>query len=148
MTHVRRSIGATVLAIVGVTMFVRSHAQQNEETAIRAQIERLVDRFNARDAQGVAMFYEADADRRDLRSGKWARGRSEVLSMYDRTIRELESGVTYRFDYTVRLVGSDLALVDGDWISTRGTKGPFILLASKKSGAWLVAAGRQGPAYP
>jgi len=147
MTQVHRSIGAMVLALLAVTMFAPSYAQQNEEAAIRAQVERLVDRLNARDSQGVAMLYEADADRRDG-GGKWARGRGEVLSMYDSLIRELPSGVTARFDYTVRLVRTDLALVDGDWISSRGTKGPFTMLASKKSGVWLFAAGRQGAAFP
>lgn len=76
MTQVHRSIGAMVLALLAVTMFAPSYAQQNEEAAIRAQVERLVDRLNARDSQGVAMLYEADADRRDG-GGKWARGPGE-----------------------------------------------------------------------
>jgi len=76
MNQLHRSIGAMVLAIIGLTMFARSHAQQNEEAAIRAQVERLVERLNARDPQGVAMLYEADADRRDG-GGKWARGPGE-----------------------------------------------------------------------
>ena len=122
-------------------------AQQTEEAAIRAQIERLVDRLNAKDPQGVAMLYEPDADRRDS-SGTWARGRSAVLQMYDRVLRDLPNGVTFRFDFTIRIVAADVALVDGDWVSSSGTKGPFTIVASKKSGTWLVPAGRQGAAFP
>ncbi len=139
-----RAVVVLALIVLSVAM---SGAQQTDEAAIRAQIERLADRFNAKDPQGVAMLYEADADRRDG-SGTWARGRSAVQQMYDRALRNLPNGVTFHFDFTIRLVAPDIALVDGNWISSRGATGPFTIVASKKSGTWLVAAGRQGAAFP
>src|SRR5262245_3833135 len=127
---------AIVLALIVLSVAMPG-AQQTEDAAIRAQIERLVDRFNARDPQGVAMLYAPDADRRDG-SGAWARGRSEVQQMYDRTLQNLPGGVTAYFDFSIRLVAPDVALVDGNWVLSQGTKGPFTIIVTKKSGTWLV----------
>lgn len=138
---------AVVAMVLTLTPAAALHAQSADESAVRLQIERLVDRFNAKDPQGVANLYEPDADRRDG-SGTWARGRSEVLQMYERAIHNVPNGVTIRFDFTIRVVAPGVALVDGNWVSSLGTKGPFTIVALKKSGTWLVAAGRQGAAFP
>jgi uncharacterized protein (TIGR02246 family) len=119
--HGCRVILVLVLIVLSVATSV---AQQTDEAVIRAQIERLVERFNARDARGVAMLYEPDADRRDG-SGNWARGRSAVHQMYDRTLRDLPNGVTAHFDFTISLVTPDVALVNGNWIPTERRHGPF-----------------------
>ena len=146
--NTRQLVAACVVAlgIPHVTMTAGNAQSPTDEAVIRAQLERLVELFNAKDPAGIALLYAPDADRRDD-SGTWARGRQELTEMYERAIRRVPTGVTVRFDFTVRFVTPTVALVDGLWFFSTGTRGPFTVVVSKQSGRWLVVAGRQGAAF-
>ena len=139
------------LGIVGLFSFLGAAAVRaqstSDEAAVRAQIQRLVDYFNAKNAAGIAQLYAPDADRRDG-AGVWARGRTEIAAMYERTVRAIPDGVIVRFEFSVRFVNPGVALADGEWKASDGRRGPFTIVAIKNATQWSVAAGRQGPAFP
>jgi uncharacterized protein (TIGR02246 family) len=146
--NTRQVVAACVVAlgILYLTKTAVDAQSPGDEAVIRAQVERLVALYNAKDPAGIALLYAPDADRRDG-SGTWARGRKELTEMYERAIRSIPTGVTVRFDFTVRFVTPTVALVDGLWFVSTGTRGPFTVVVSKQSGRWLVVAGRQGAAF-
>ena len=115
----------------------------SDETQISAQMHRLVDLFNARDAAAIGELYDVGADRREA-SGAWAHGRAEIVAMYDKTFRALPGGASVRWEFHVRFLQASSAVVDGDWIRSDGVTGPFTIVVLKNADRWLVAAGRQG----
>jgi uncharacterized protein (TIGR02246 family) len=121
-------------------------AQSDDEKKIRKSVDLLVSSLNSRDATAIANLYEIDADRRNGR-GEWASGRAKIGKMYQQAAQAMPKELSVKFDYTVRFVVPDVALVDGTWMAGEYMKGPFTVVMVNRSGTWLIAAGRQGSAF-
>ena len=61
-----------------------------------------------------------------------------------RASRQNSEATRTRFEYEVRFLRPDVALIDGFYIQPSGTRGMFTVVATKEDGAWRMAAGRAG----
>lgn len=127
----------------------RATAQSSGEgAAIRAVFDRFVQYFNDGDSEAIGELYAENADRR-VASGEHARGRAEVAAMYEasflrRTQRTNPPDGRTEFEYEIRFLRPDVALVDGFYLLPSGRRGIFTVVATKEDGHWFMAAGRAG----
>ena len=96
------------------------------------------------DAEAVSALYAPDADRIEGTTGTYAKGRTEIAAMYRKVFERLPAGASVRFEYAVRFIRPDVALIDGTYRLSTGLSGPFTLVITNEGGQWLLAAGRQG----
>ena len=61
-----------------------------------------------------------------------------------RPSRQNSEATRVRFDYDVRFLRPDVALLDGFYIQPSGARGMFTVVATREAGAWMMAAGRAG----
>lgn len=134
------------VVLLSVILPFSALAQSPDEDKIRELVDLLVSSFNSGDAATIAELYEIDADRRDG-SGEWARGRAQIERMYHQSVQKIPKGMSVQFEYIIRFLVPDVALVDGTWTMGENRKGPFTVVMVNRSGTWLAAAGRQGPAF-
>ena len=125
-----------------------SAQEAGEEQAIRKMWERFEELFHRGDSEGIGRIYTEDADRRNG-GAEHARGGAEVEQMYEaiflgRASRQNSEATRTRFEYEVRFLRPDVALIDGFYIQPSGTRGMFTVVATKEDGAWRMAAGRAG----
>jgi len=139
---------AIPLVLLGVAAsVVMARPAVDEEEAVRDLWERFEHAFNAYDAATVAGLYAADADRVNA-AGEWAFGRAEIQRQYEDELERRKADPAIRpFKPTIRLrlVRSDVALIDGEWDwmrSGRSVRGQFSVVASKEGGRWWIASGR------
>jgi uncharacterized protein (TIGR02246 family) len=119
------------------------------ESEVRSVVQRLADALNARDAIAVSLLYAPDADRIDGTTGAHAKGREAIVAMYRALLERAPLDARARFDFDVRFIRPDVALIDGTYTSTTGLRGPFTLVMTREADHWVVAAGRQGrPSQP
>jgi uncharacterized protein (TIGR02246 family) len=143
----RFGLGAKLRACWCLLLLIdlRASAQttlSNDEAAVRAVIQKVVDAINRRDSEAVSAFYAPDADRIDGTAGTYAKGRIEIAAMYRKLFERMPPGATARFEYRVRFIRPDVALVDGTAYVSTGA--PFTLVMTNDDGQWRLAAGRQG----
>lgn len=118
-----------------------------EERALRELWRQFEEAVNQYDATKVASLYAADADRI---SGAFelARGRVEIAMQYEADFAQRRADATtlpLKADLRIRLLRSDVALLDGEWDGMRSGKqvrGHFTVIATKDEGRWQIAAGR------
>jgi ketosteroid isomerase-like protein len=103
--------------------------------------------FNQYDAGKVASFYAADGDRING-NFELARGRVEIAKQYETDFANRRRDTTswpLRADLSIRLLRSDLALVDGEWDdfeSGKKVRRYFTVVMTNNAGRWQIAAGR------
>jgi len=145
------------LALIGAaaclaTLTRAPAAGPDDEAAIRAVVARYVDAREARDPEAIAALFTADADQL-VSDGTWRKGRDDLvrgmLASSQRTGGRRSITVE-----SVRLLGPDVALVDGRYRQTGLAGGKdrdlwtTILLKRDPTG-WRIAAVRNMlPAAP
>jgi uncharacterized protein (TIGR02246 family) len=141
-----RFVGQVPIVVLMFSLTITvSEAQANRSEAdVRSMVGRLVDAINSRDAVAASKLYAADADRIEATGGTHAKGRQAIAAMYRALFDQVPSETRYRFDYEVRFIRPDVALLDGTATGTSGATAPFTLVVTKEVDGWMVAAGRQG----
>lgn len=149
-----RCIGViSVAAILSATAIAKNNqdfgvssrtTMSNDEAAVRAVIQRVVDAMNRRDAEAVSALYTPDADRTDATAGTYAKGRIEIAAMYRKVFERMPPGSTTQVEYRVRFIRPDVALVDGTAHVSTGQSAPFTIVMTNDDGQWRLAAGRAG----
>ena len=119
-----------------------------EELAVRAMFQKFEKYFNEGNSKAIGKLYTENADRRNS-SGKHARGRAEVEKMYEtlilnRPMRSMSSNWQISFEFEVRFLRPDVAILDGFYTLPDSSRGIFTVLATKENGKWMMAAGRDG----
>ena len=135
-----------IVVLLSIYLPFSALAQSPDEKKIRESVDLLVSSLNSGDAAAIADLYEIDADRRNG-SGEWADGRAQIERMYQQTTQNILKDMSVKFDYKVRFLVPEVALVDGTWTLGENMKGPFTVVMVRRSGTWLIAAGRQGAAF-
>ena len=125
-----------------------SAQEASEEQAIHQMWATFEELFHQGNSQGIGRIYTEDADRRNGLA-EHARGGAEVQQMYEaifagRPSRQNSEATRVRFEYEVRLLRPDVALIDGFYLQPTGTRGMFTVVTTKEDGAWRMAAGRAG----
>jgi uncharacterized protein (TIGR02246 family) len=98
-------------------------------------------------AQRVASLYAPDGDRINA-DFELARGRAEIANQYEKEFARRKadaSTIPFHASLTIRLLGTDTAILDGEWEGFRTGKkvrGQFTVIAKKGPGGWQIAAGR------
>lgn len=133
--------------VVGIVLVLTSSlaAQTGDEAAIRAQVAAMETALNERDSEGYASVYLPDGD---FINTVFARssGREAIREELDRLFAALgppdvsEISITVT---TIRFLGADVAIVDGDVLPTQG-RATYVM--ARRDGTWRVAAGRILPA--
>ena len=144
------SSGLMLLLSISIapTIWSASAQQPSEEQAIREMWDRFENFFYEGNSVAIGLIYTEDADRRNGQ-GEHARGRAEVQQMYEaiflgRSPRQSSEANRTRFDFEVRFLRADVALIDGFYIQATGGRGPFTVVTTKESDGWRMAAGRAG----
>ncbi|MEX1256420.1 MAG: DUF4440 domain-containing protein [Gemmatimonadota bacterium] len=147
--RIREALLAFVLVLsCGLMSPLHSQVAQ-DDTAVREMWAAFEDLFQQGDSEGIGRMYTEDADRRNGQA-IFASGRAEVQQMYEdifvaRPTRQEPFDQRTRFEYDVRFLRPDVALVDGFYIQPSGARGPFTVVATREDGTWMMAAGRAGP---
>ena len=146
-------VGFSLLLVFSVASYIilapESFAQNSgEEVAVRAMFQKFEKYFNEGNSKAIGKLYTENADRRNS-SGKHARGRAEVEEMYEtlilnRPMRSISPNWQISFEFEVRFLRPDVAILDGFYTLPDNRRGIFTVLATKENGKWMMAAGRDG----
>ena len=137
-------------AFVLLSIFAVPTVAQNtgtEEKALRELWGRFEEAYNQGDASKVASLYAPTGDRLNG-AFQLARGRVEVAKQYAADFAQRRADVTSRpikADLRIRLLRSDVALLDGEWDDVRSGKNVrrhFTVILTQDTGHWQIAAGR------
>lgn len=145
----RSDVRATAGSVLLLGVFAAGCAldRTREEQAVRALWQQFEQAFNDGDAATAASLYAEDGDRIDAR-GNLVSGRAQIEAGYRALLarRAADSSTApLRATIDVRLLGADVALLDGRWTGTRvgvAVCGRFTLVASRRDGRWQFVAGR------
>jgi uncharacterized protein (TIGR02246 family) len=141
-----RRIGILAVSTLFAMPFFAQKADR-DEPALRKLWSQFDRAFNQYNAQKVASLYAPDGDRINA-DFELARGRSEIANQYEKefAMRKADaSTVPIHARLTIRLLGADTAILDGEWEGFRTGKkvrGQFTVIARKGPGGWQIAAGR------
>ena len=141
----RSAIALIFLAGLVVTGCVADPAA--DKRALQELWSKFERAFNAGDATAAASLYAKDSDRIGS-SGVKVTGRDEIEKKYAAMLARRAadpSSNPFHATIEVRLLRPDVALLDGSWRGMRAgepVRGFFTLTATKQSGRWLIAAGR------
>lgn len=134
-----------VLALFAMPLFAQNAGR--DEAALRELWGQFESAFNQYDAQRVASLYAPDGDRINA-DFELARGRAEIANQYEKEFARRKtdpSTVPLHARLTIRLLGADTAILDGEWEgfqTGKKVRGQFTAIAKKGPGGWQVAAGR------
>ena len=122
-----------------------------DETAIRANIEKFVQAYNAGDAKAIAALFTPDGEAWD-KDGNEAEGREAIAKTFAKIFADTPGKKLEVFVDSIKFIGADLAMETG---TTRETAGPneppdydrYTVLHVKRDGKWLMALARdeEGP---
>jgi len=122
-----------------------------DEAAIRANIDRFVQAYNAGDAKAVAALFTADGEVHD-KAGNEAEGREAIEKTFAKVFQEMPEKNIEVFVESIRFIGSDLALEVGTTKETPEPNEPpdidrYTVLHVKRDGKWQMAMARdeEGP---
>lgn len=124
----------------------------NDETAIRAVVQKYVDARERIDPKAVEQLFTADADQL-VSSGEWRKGREAVVKGTMASSNSTGGKRTITVE-TVRLIASDVAIADGRYELTGlvggATRSMWSTFIFKKTGKeWRISAIRNMlPAAP
>lgn len=128
---------------VSGTAYAQSPSSHADEIAIRGLIQRYVDARNSRDAEKTRSLFTTDADQL-VSTGEWRKGIDAVVqgAMASSQKEAAKSSIEVE---AVRLLGSEIALVDGRYetvISATGaSRRMWTTLIVKRTGhGWRIAA--------
>jgi uncharacterized protein (TIGR02246 family) len=136
---------ATGLILITTGMLAQNVA--SEEAAIRKFWQRFEEAFNSYDAEKVSSLYATDGDRINA-DMEIARGRTEVAAQYQKELakrRADTSTVPLPATVAIRLLDSQVAIVDGEWegfMAGKRVRGQFTAILKKGAEDWQIAAGR------
>ena len=118
-----------------------------EEKALRELWDRFEEAYNRSDAAKVASLYAPNGDRING-AFQLARGRVDVAKQYEADLARRRADATSRplkADLRIRLLRSDVALLDGEFDDVRSGKNVrrhFTVILTQDAGHWQIAAGR------
>jgi uncharacterized protein (TIGR02246 family) len=141
----QRVISAAALLLITAALPAQNIGR--EEAALQDLWQRFEDAFNSYDANKVASLYSPDADRID-RDMETAKGRAEIAAQYEKEFARRKadtSTVPLHAKLAIRLLDSQVAILDGEWEGFRAGKrvrGQFTVIAKKGVSGWQIAAGR------
>lgn len=127
-------------------------SNSNEETAIRAVVQKYVDARERMEAKAVEQLFTADADQL-VSSGEWRKGRDAVVRGSIENSRNTGGKRTITVE-SVRLLSSEVAIADGRYEMTGlaggATRSMWSTFVFKKIGKeWRISAIRNMlPAAP
>ena len=132
--------------------FTTTTTSGNEESAIRAVVQKYVDARERIDPKAVEQLFTADADQL-VSSGEWRKGREAVVkgTMASSTSTGGKRTITVE---TVRFLSSDVAIADGRYeltgLAGGTTRSMWSTFVFKKTGKeWRISAIRNMlPAAP
>jgi uncharacterized protein (TIGR02246 family) len=133
-----------------------------DEAAIIQTWVRLANAWGRGDASAISALLDRDCDHRILTAnGRLRRGRDEFDRIFRRAFAERtpNDGRALKFSVSsVRLIGADVALLDGTLLFThagrRDGRGlpcgsePFTAIMKRHTNGWLIAACRVGTLVP
>jgi len=134
-----------VLMLSAMPLFAQKAGRDN--AALRELWSQFESAFNQYDAQRVASLYAPDGDRINA-DFELARGRAEIANQYEKEFARRKadaSTIPFHASLTIRLLGTDTAILDGEWEGFRTGKkvrGQFTVIAKTGPGGWQIAAGR------
>jgi uncharacterized protein (TIGR02246 family) len=130
---------STVLA----TASIASSATPGSEDAIRRVVQRYVDVRNHFDAAALRELFTPDADQL-VSNGQWRRGLENLLQGAAASSKKENGQSSVKVEY-IRMIGSDVAIVDGRYetsgagtAASRKMWSTFVLLRSGDQ--WRIAA--------
>lgn len=142
----RYALTLLVLAACGGTSSPPQTESALDDEPVRQMWETFETLYRRGDSEGIGQMYTEDSDRRNAQAD-FAQGRSAVQQMYEdiflaRPTRQEPEDQRTRFEYDVRFLRADVALIDGFYYPPTGGRGPFTVVATHEGDTWMMAAGR------
>jgi uncharacterized protein (TIGR02246 family) len=142
----RAGTGLHILELTGAARdiaFGTQDARAADEAAIRAVVQAFIDTREANDAQGLAALLTADVDQM-LTSSRFRSGRDAVIEGSVSTTQSTGGSRTIDLE-TIRFVTSDVAIVDGPYLSLGRADGSDLrmhttMVLTREDGLWKIAA--------
>ena len=125
-----------------LAVFLVSNVFAQDETPIRALVQKYVDAREARDPKAVEALFTEDADQL-VSDGVWRKGR-EVLVKGTLASSQASGGKRTIAVQSVRFLSADVAIADGRY-TLAGTNGAparemwTSIFAVRKGGVWKIA---------
>lgn len=142
-----------LLALFAAPLAVLANDYPSEDAALKGLISSFTSAWHQGDAHALSMFWLADGDFINP-SGQMLHGRKEIEAFYAGAFARGYAGSTATASIDkVRLVRSDLAVVDGTFEITGAVtpdhqaippeSGRYTVVAEKRDGKWWIIANRE-----
>ena len=146
-------VGAAVLIAIAAGLHLGARpASEVPETPITRALEDQVAAWNRGDIDGFMAGYEVSETLRFASGGDVTRGWKSTLDRYRNRYPDKAAMGTLAFsNLEVTPMGSDTAVVFGQWRLTRGNDSPhglFTLTLRKSAGRWLIFQDHTSSATP
>jgi uncharacterized protein (TIGR02246 family) len=147
----RHNIVRVVAGVAGLALVLGQAQAADAEKEVRAEVDSYTAAFNQGDLDRLLAHFAADADFVDD-SGNQYKGKASLAPLFKRTLADLKGyKLTVAFT-SLRLLRSDVALVDGKAVLTApdGTadSGRFSAVWTKSGGKWLLSSVHDLPESP